>query len=354
MRLNFFAAMMAGVLVGSAQAVRLEDDADLAMLSQIESEAYLEKTVTKDLTKLGKKVAKDTKAKAKAADAKAQGGKANQKQTAHDAKKKASKTDKVQDKANKQIDEILNRKPIDDKEKKEDDKKDKKEKKEEKKKETKKEPEKPTTTKSLHGNKAILKEGTPAKTKMPSKPPKPGQEKPPKKIPAEPKHVIKYIRPPMTPHEKQMHEAHKQKIDFIQQEIGIIKKQLDRNAKKVESEMHKLRHEHQKQVHEMQKKGAQPYEMLPNALKPHQIEAWKRHYADQKKVQDCCFRLQAPEVPPPKPAAKIATSTETAQPTTTAQTTSTASVPVPAAAPAPAAATAQPTATVPTNMDLTA
>jgi len=47
-----------------------------------------------------------------------------------------------------------------------------------------------------------------------------------------------------------------------------------------------MRHEHDKQVKEMKAKS--PYDMLPNALKPEQIEKWKKYYEDYAKFQTCC------------------------------------------------------------------
>ena len=214
MRLNFFTAVVAGILAGSAVGVTLSEpeSADLALLAQLESEAYLEKQVTAGLQKLGKKVEKQSKEKAKAAAANAAGGKTQQQQTSKDAKKKASKTDKVQEKANKQIDEILNKKPVltDKKAVKEAAKAEKKEAHHEKdaaKAAT--EPKQPVITKTISTAKGLIKEGTPAKTKIPKQPAKPGEDKPIKKVPAAPKEVIKYIRAPQTPAEKAEHDKHK-------------------------------------------------------------------------------------------------------------------------------------------------
>lgn len=35
-------------------------------------------------------------------------------------------------------------------------------------------------------------------------------------------------------------------------------------------------------------KAKSPYDMLPNALKPEQIEKWKKYYEDYAKFQTCC------------------------------------------------------------------
>ena len=61
---------------------------------------------------------------------------------------------------------------------------------------------------------------------------------------------------------------------------------MEHNYRHGTAEIKKLRHEHEKQVKMMQDKS--PYDMLPNALKPEQIEKWKKYYEDYAKFQTCC------------------------------------------------------------------
>lgn len=92
----------------------------------------------------------------------------------------------------------------------------------------------------------------------------------------------------------------------MQKEIDLLKKNMEHNYRHGSAEIKKLRHEHDKQVKLMQNKS--PYDMLPNALKPDQIEKWKKYYEDYAKFQTCCN----------KAGDKVAVLPAVAQPSTTA------------------------------------
>ena len=40
-----------------------------------------------------------------------------------------------------------------------------------------------------------------------------------------------------------------------------------------------------------------PYDMLPNALRPEQIEKWKKYYADVAKHEACCKKADVSALP---------------------------------------------------------
>ena len=91
----------------------------------------------------------------------------------------------------------------------------------------------------------------------------------------------------------------------MQKEIELLKKQMEHNHKHAISEMKKLRSDHEKQLKMLQRKT--PYDMLPNALTPAQIEKWKKYYEDYNKRQgSCCafpeeVKIPAGLTPPPAP-----------------------------------------------------
>ena len=102
-----------------------------------------------------------------------------------------------------------------------------------------------------------------------------------------------------------MHEQTGQKIHFLQKEIDLLKKNMEHNFRHSTSEIKKLRHEHDSQVKLMQSKS--PYDMLPNALKPEQIDKWKKYYEDYSKFKTCCDKagdkVQVPNTATPSTTA---------------------------------------------------